>query len=169
MGVDGSAAGPGAVLSHHDAAALHGMRKPLESTKASVSTPSAARGTPRLWVYGRRRLIAALEAHEQRGASLTRSELEERFLDLTIDARLPPPELNVRAAGHHVDALWRDQRLVVELDGWAHHKERAAAAWDREKTNRLQAAGYRVLRFMHGDLVRRPDEVAAAIRGLLAR
>ena len=35
------AAGPGAVLSHRDAAALHGMRRPPESRKASVSTPSA--------------------------------------------------------------------------------------------------------------------------------
>jgi very-short-patch-repair endonuclease len=57
----------------------------------------------------------------------------------------------------------------VELDGWAHHKERAAAARDREKTNRLQVAGYLVLRFLHGDLVGRPAAVAEAIRAALAQ
>jgi Protein of unknown function (DUF559)/Transcriptional regulator, AbiEi antitoxin len=221
------AAGDGAVLSHRDAAALHGIRKPPESKKVSVSTPSAAKSTPVLWVHGRRRLtaedvatvrgipatspartlvdlaamlteadrrgrldpaavhrallrtkgrhghghrrlLAALGAHEQRGVTLLRSELEERFLDLIDRAGLPWPELNADAAGLEVDALWPAQRLVVELDGWAHHKERHAAAWDREKTNRLQLAGYDVLRFMHGDLVAGPGRVAGAICAALA-
>jgi very-short-patch-repair endonuclease len=119
---------------------------------------------------GHRRLLAALDAHVGAGATLVASELEERFLDLVLDADLPRPQLNVVvvAAGVRVDALWPEQRLVVELDGWAHHRERAAAAWDREKTNRLQLAGYDVLRFMHGDLVRGPGRVAGAIRAALA-
>jgi very-short-patch-repair endonuclease len=230
------AAGPGAVLSHRDAAALHGIRKPPESGKVTVTTPARARNTPALWVHGRRRLTAedvttvrgipvtspartlvdlapmltaaqiaatlgeadrkglldvaaldralcrtkgrhgqghrrlltALEAHEQRGITLLLSELEERFLDLVLDADLPRPQLNVPVDGVSVDALWPEQRLVVELDGWAYHRERAAAAWDREKTNRLQLAGYDVLRFMHGDLVHGADRVADAIRAALA-
>lgn len=230
------AAGPGAVLSHRDAAALHGIRKAPESKKVSVSTPSAAKSTPALRVHsrrrladedvatvqgipttspartlvdlapmltaaqlqatlgeadrrglldpaavhralrrtkgrhgqGHRRLLAALDAHEQRGVTLLRSELEERFLDLIDRAGLPWPELNADAAGLEVDALWPEQRLVVELDGWAHHKERHAAARDRDKTNRLQLAGYDVLRFMHGDLVHRPEHVAQTIRTALA-
>jgi very-short-patch-repair endonuclease len=117
---------------------------------------------------GHQRLHAVLDAHEQHGATLVASELEERFLDLVLDADLPRPQLNVPLAGVVVDALWPEQRLVVELDGWAHHRERAAAAWDREKTNRLQLAGYDVLRFMHGDLVRGPGRVANAIRVALA-
>jgi very-short-patch-repair endonuclease len=231
------AAGRGAVLSHRDAAALHGMRKPTESRKVSVSTPSAAKGTPQLWVYGRRllheedvtsvrgvpatspartlvdlaplltagqlaatlgetdrkglldvaavqralrrttgrhgqghqRLLTALVAHEQHGAALLWSELEERFLDLLHGASLPRPQFNVTVAGVRVDALWPEQRVIVELDGWAHHKERDAAAWDREKTNRLQLAGYQVLRFMHGDLVRTPERVAETIRAAFTR
>jgi very-short-patch-repair endonuclease len=95
--------------------------------------------------------------------------LEERFLDLLHRAGLPRPQFNVGIAGVRVDALWPEQRVIVELDGWAHHKERDAAAWDREKTNRLQIAGYEVLRFMHGDLVRRPVQVAQAIGALLSR
>lgn len=109
---------------------------------------------------GHARLKAALDAHVNQGTTLTRSELENRFLDLVLQARLPQPQLNAPAIDFSVDALWPDHHLVVELDGWAHHKERAAATWDREKTNRLQAAGYRVLRFMHGDVAHRPDYVA---------
>jgi predicted transcriptional regulator of viral defense system len=231
------AVGPGAVLSHRDAAALHGMRKPPESRKVSVTTGKDARGTAALWVFprrtlnvedrmlvsgipvtspartivdvapmlgagqlaatlgeadrrglfdveaveralrrtrgrhgqGYRRLATALDAHERHGAALLRSELEERFLDLVIEAGLPWPQLNAPAAGFEVDALWADRRVVVELDGWKDHKEREAAARDRDKTNRLQTAGYVVLRFMHGDLVTRPEAVVAAVREVLAR
>jgi predicted transcriptional regulator of viral defense system len=229
------AVGPGAVLSHRDAAALYGMRKPPESRKVSVTTSGDVRGTSELWVHGRRtltaedravvraipvtsaartivdlapmltaaqlqsalgeadrrglldmsaveralrrtkgrhgqghqRLLAALDAHEQHGAVLARSELEERFLDLVLNAGLPRPRLNAPAAGCEVDALWPDHRVVVELDGWAHHKEREAAARDRDKTNGLQLAGYLVLRFLHGDVAHRPSDVAAAIRDAL--
>jgi hypothetical protein len=229
------ATGPGAVLSHRDAAALHGIRKPPESAKVTVTATTNARSTAALWVHPRRRLAAvditvvraipvtspgrtlvdlaslltagqlaatlgeadrrglldpaavrralrrtrgrhgqgharlraALDAHAQHGAVLALSELEERFLDLLLDADLPRPLMNAPAAGFTVDALWPAARVVVELDGWAHHKEREAAARDRDKTNRLQLAGYRVLRFLHGDLVRRPADVAEAIRGAL--
>ncbi len=98
---------------------------------------------------------------------LLRSELEERFLDLVIGAGLSRPHLNAPAAGYQVDALWPDHRLVVELDGWLHHKEREAAAKDRRKTNRLQLAGYVVLRFLHADVVHRSAEVADEIRRAL--
>jgi hypothetical protein len=118
---------------------------------------------------GHRRLRDALDAHAKHGAVLARSWLEERFLDLVLTAGLPRPLLNAPAAGYEVDALWPDERLVVELDGWADHKERAAAARDREKTNRLQVAGFVVLRFMYGDVVGRPAQLAAAIRAAFAQ
>jgi len=117
---------------------------------------------------GHRRLLAALDEHERHGVTLLLSELEERFLDLVLDAGLPRPRLNATVASVRVDALWPAERVTVELDGWAHHKERDAAAWDREKTNRLQLAGYEVLRFMHGDLVHTPQRVAQTIRAALA-
>ena len=47
-GCGGAAAGPGAALSHRDAAALHGMRSPPESRKVSVD--AGRRGTRRVRV-----------------------------------------------------------------------------------------------------------------------
>jgi len=116
---------------------------------------------------GHRRMRAALAAHEQSGATLALSVLEERFLDLVLDACLPRPQLNAVIAGWKVDALWREARVVVELDGWAHHRGREQAARDRAKTNALQLAGYVTLRFLHADVVGRPAAVAAAIRDAL--
>lgn len=51
------ATGPGAVLSHRDAAALHGLRDG-GGTRIDVSTPAQRRSTKRIRVYGRRALDA---------------------------------------------------------------------------------------------------------------
>ena len=64
----------------------------------------------------------------------TRSELEERFLRLCDDHGIPRPETNARIEGFEVDFVWRDRRLVVEVDGYAHHRSPAAFERDRERT-----------------------------------
>jgi very-short-patch-repair endonuclease len=80
----------------------------------------------------------------------SRSELEARFAALLADTELPRPELNVLLDidGFKVEAdcLWRRQRLIVELDGGAAHRTRAAFEADRERDRRLQVAGWRVVR-----------------------
>jgi very-short-patch-repair endonuclease len=67
-----------------------------------------------------------------------------------------------------VDILFREQRLVLEIDGRAFHSDERAFQRDRSRQNRLIAQGYRVLRFTWVDVVRRPAEVVAAIRNALA-
>ena len=57
--------------------------------------------------------------------------------------------------------------LVVEVDGFAYHADRASYRNDRRRTNALTAAGYVVLRFSYEDLVHHPDRVLAAIRAVL--
>jgi very-short-patch-repair endonuclease len=97
----------------------------------------------------------------------TRSELEDRFLTLCRRHRLPVPEVNVLLLDFEVDALWRPQRLVAELDGFAYHRHRAAFERDRARDAALQAVGYRVVRFTHRRLEREPDAVAEQVRDLL--
>jgi hypothetical protein len=136
------AAGPTAVLSHREAAALHELGP-------------AARTTVDVTVAG------------QRGATVTRSPLEDRFL-LLLDAHdLPRPSANAWTESMEVDACWPDARLVVELDGWDSHHTRQAFQRDRTRSNDLQAEGWTVLRFTHADVVYRPADTAARVaRGL---
>jgi len=93
---------------------------------------------------GAARLRALVEGGE--GPAITRSEAEERFLALVRAAELPPPEVNVRVNDHEVDFLWRDEGLVVEIDGFRFHSSREAFERDRRRDARLQAAGVRVMR-----------------------
>jgi very-short-patch-repair endonuclease len=67
------------------------------------------------------------------------------------------------------DVVFERERLVVEVDGWAFHVTPERFQRDRERQNRLIAAGWTVLRFTWRDLTERPDQVIATIRATLAR
>ncbi len=97
----------------------------------------------------------------------TRSELERRFLDFCRGACLPLPETNVLVEGFEVDAVWRKEKLVVELDSYEFHGTRAAFERDRARDVTLQLAGYRVPRVTSRRLSADPVGLAAAIRALL--
>jgi very-short-patch-repair endonuclease/predicted transcriptional regulator of viral defense system len=116
---------------------------------------------------GSRQLRAVLSRHLV-GSTATRSELEERFLALCQRHRLPQPEVNVPLLEYIVDFLWREPRLIVEVDGRAAHGTRLAFQTDRDRDGRLAVAGYRVVRFTWWDVVRRSVVVADRIRRLLA-
>jgi very-short-patch-repair endonuclease len=59
--------------------------------------------------------------------------------------------------------VWRDRRLIVEVDGYAYHRSPQAFEDDRERDVRLQVAGWRVLRFTWTQITRRGAWVAASI------
>jgi very-short-patch-repair endonuclease len=106
-------------------------------------------------------LRALLDRNE--GPAFTRSEAEERLLALVRAARLPHPELNVRVSGHEVDFLWRDARLVVEVDGFANHRTRAAFEHDRLRDAQLQGAGLTVMRVTWRQIVAEPEALLARL------
>ena len=99
----------------------------------------------------------------------TQSHLEDRLLDICDRHRIERPLTQQPLLGRRVDFLWPHARLVVETDGWEAHHTRAAFQADRNSTNRLQLAGYSVLRFTYSDVARRPAQVAGLIRDALAR
>lgn len=101
------------------------------------------------------------------GAAATRSGLEHRFLALCREAGLPPPAVNIRVAGLEADTAWLEAGLIVELDGHAYHRTRAAFERDRARDTTLQLAGFRVLRITHRRLEQEPAAVLAAVRSLL--
>jgi very-short-patch-repair endonuclease len=100
--------------------------------------------------------------------AFTRSEAEQRFLQIVRRARMPQPGVNARLNGFEVDFHWRDQR-VVEIDGLAYHSSRSAQRRDRQRDTALAAAGYRVLRFTWDDVTRQIEAVVAQVSAALAR
>jgi very-short-patch-repair endonuclease len=107
---------------------------------------------------------------QQRGNStVTRSQAEERMLELVRAANFPPPETNVRVNGYEVDFLWRPQRLIVEIDGYAYHSSRSAFERDRAKDAALAAAGYLVIRITWLQMGREPYVVVARLAQALAQ
>ncbi len=111
---------------------------------------------------GSARLRYALERHQPRLAR-ARSPLEVRFLLLCESAGIPLPEVNVRMAGWKVDALWRRERLAVELDAYGNHHTRAQIDRDRRKELRLRALGFTVVRYSEQQLDDEPEAVIADV------
>jgi very-short-patch-repair endonuclease len=115
---------------------------------------------------GAARLRLALARHEPRIA-MTRSELERRLLAECEAAGIALPEVNVVIEGWTVDALWRRERVVVELDGRDNHSSPGQMERDRRKDLQLRAAGYVVLRYTWAQLIFEAPAVMADLRAAL--
>ena len=63
-----------------------------------------------------------------------------------------------------LDFLFRDARLVVEVDGAEFHAGFTDRLADRSRDDRLRKAGWAVMRFGWTDVVDRPGAVAAIVR-----
>lgn len=126
--------------------------------QAALVRSPGRRGGPRV-----RRLLA-----ETYGPSITRSEAERRLLELLALAGLSTPETNVKVGGYEVDVLWRAERLVVEVDGYAFHGTRTAFERDRLRDAELQASGLAVLRVTWRQIVDTPETTVARIARVLA-
>ena len=98
----------------------------------------------------------------------TRSDWEDFFPAWCEQHALPPPVMNAMVAGHEVDALFPDEKVIVELDSWEFHgKARKPFEDDRAKSNALQLAGYRVIRVTSW-MLDRPDALRAQLVELFA-
>lgn len=124
--------------------------------------------------YPGRRGSAALkailaEADQVRG--VVRKELEERFVAVLAGTDLPRPQRNVNLAVgdrfFEIDCLWREQRLIVELDGRATHGTARAFEGDREKDRLLLVEGWHVVRITWRQLRDDAPAVVADLRRLL--
>jgi very-short-patch-repair endonuclease len=108
-----------------------------------------------------------LPMDEQFDSDRARSDLEKAMLALCRRHRLPAPDVNVKVDCYEVDFLWREQRLVVEVDGWEAHRGRSAFEEDRARDARLAVLGFHVLRFTWRQLTSERAQVARTIRALL--
>jgi very-short-patch-repair endonuclease len=112
--------------------------------------------------------VRAVIAEMTGPAPWLQSKLEETFAELIRGSDLPDYEANVMVEGEVVDALWRQERIIVELDGFAFHKSRSRFEADRRRDAKLMVAGYRVLRITQERLTNEPEAVLAEIRALLS-
>ncbi|MGI8412967.1 MAG: type IV toxin-antitoxin system AbiEi family antitoxin domain-containing protein [Solirubrobacteraceae bacterium] len=118
-------------------------------------------------------LVRAVLDEHYPGATVTWSELEERFLALCVTAGLPLPEVNAwivlpdGGPALRVDFAWRAQRVVVETDGHAVHRTRQAFERDKQRDLRLTLARWRPLRLTWRQIVRQAETVAATMVAVL--
>jgi very-short-patch-repair endonuclease len=224
------ACGPGTVLSHLEAAALHDLRQ-IGSGPVNVTAPgrhelagirchwartldrhdtTTVDGIPvttlaRTYLdlaeaLNHRRLLEALEAGQRQNkldrhaieaviarnpgrhgitplqdaiAELTdeppliQSPLEHAFREIIRRHHLPQPQFNVYVEGELVDVVWREHRLVVEVDSWGYHRGKRSFENDRRRGNKLLRARWRLARFTDAQVTFGPDGVGVELSELL--
>ncbi len=97
----------------------------------------------------------------------TRSDLEDAFVEFARRYGLPDPEINACLNGREVDALFREQRIIVELDSWEFHSDRASFESDRSRDADLLATGYQTLRVTDERFKQDPEHEARRLRAIL--
>ncbi len=117
----------------------------------------------------RRRGLRTLRSLLSAGPVRVRSGRETDMLFVSRLAGLPEPIVNGFVAGIEVDFHWPDLRLVVEVDGYRFHGGRERANNDRDREQRLLAAGWPVARFTRDQLVADPDDCARRLAAIAAR
>jgi very-short-patch-repair endonuclease len=81
------------------------------------------------------------------------------------------PNYRVIVAGSiraRVDVAFVEQRIAIEVDGYAYHSRSGAFQHDRSRQNLLTLLGWTVLRFTWADLTERPDYVIRTITSAMA-
>jgi hypothetical protein len=117
--------------------------------------------------------IRAVLAEHYIGSTATESELEEAFLALCRRIQLPPPQLQQwltlpdGGSPIRVDFLWREQRVVVEVDGRKFHGTRQARPRDARKDQRLTVHGWRPIRTDARQILHQPSDLEMTLTALL--
>jgi very-short-patch-repair endonuclease len=147
-----------ATLDHHGLKRVwqEAQRRQLLDVKAIRPLTSQPR-------KGISKLSALVEDHED--APDTHTEFEHRFHDFITKRDIPTPAYNVALHGYVVDALYRHERLIIELDSRAYHWHRAEEDHDRDAE--LLTHGYRTYRITWRALTSSPDKVERRIRRML--
>ena len=105
---------------------------------------------------------------DETAMAISRSRAEKALLRLIRDARLPLPETNVRFGRFEADFVWREQRLIVELDSATYHSGPGVFQRDREKDFVFRSAGFDVLRPTRHHVVHKPARVLVLLAWALA-
>ena len=102
-------------------------------------------------------------------ARISRSRAERAFIKLIRDARLPLPEVNQPLGRYEPDFMWREERLIVELDSYRFHGGPTGFHKDHEKDLFYRDAGFDVLRPTRNHVVHQPARVLVSVVRALER
>jgi hypothetical protein len=97
----------------------------------------------------------------------TRSAFEDEFRKFAERFGLPSPEINARVSGREVDALFRAEGVIVELDGYRYHGGHEAFERDRERDAASLDEGYETVRITWQRLSASPAREARRLERIL--
>jgi very-short-patch-repair endonuclease len=128
-------------------------------------------GTIPPYLLRRARRQAELKGIRLKGSEgrRARSDLEEDFFALCRHNHLPLPETNVKIGRWEVDFLWREQRLIVEIDSFLYHRGSVAFQDDHARDLDFRQLGFTVLRYSELQLEEEPARVVADVAAALGR
>lgn len=98
-----------------------------------------------------------------------RSGWEDDFPAFCADHGLPAPVMGAPLCGYIVDALFVEERVIVELDSWPFHQGKIAFETDRERDAETLARGFVTVRVTGDRLDQRPREEAERLHAILAQ
>jgi very-short-patch-repair endonuclease len=140
---------------------LYGARQVVPA-KAGGDRRDAEAGAGPLWIA------------PWRGSPHPLSDIERRLAAaLEGDSELAPLfafnrcVATVRGSRPRVDLVWMAGRLVVELDGYGSHGNRAAFIYDRQRDYELSLSGYTVLRLANDEVEQDCGKAIDKIRDLV--
>lgn len=89
-----------------------------------------------------------------------------------VKAGLPEPEINGEIFDDHGawlargDLVYREQKVLVEYDGWQHERDAKQRQWDGIRREQLEAAGWRVVVITTADMSQ-PSRIVTRVRQAL--
>ena len=163
-----------AILDYAETASLTELSRAIsEAEVLELATPDEIRAliarTPGR--RGTRKVIYTLGRH---AGPVVLHEGVERMAYAIIDKTpIRNPETNASIVGVKVDLLWREEKLVVELDSGRYHGVPAAVDRDRRKEAHLRKNDCELLRYSYWQIKEEPHffvaEVAAKLEQLRAQ
>lgn len=122
--------------------------------------------------HRRRRGVRAFRQLLKQVEPASESQMESRLRMLLVLAGLPRPQAQADLHDHRgnviarADLFYPQAHLAIEYDGATH---RESLLEDNRRQNQVLGAGYRLLRFAAGDVLRAPDSVVGEVRQALLR
>ena len=114
------------------------LDRSLQSAEVTVPSLRAAldRNSGRYGMAEARRIVEVVESD-------TESEAERRFADLMRVEGISGWAMQVPIGRYRADFTWLAEKLVVEVDGWAFHKDAVRFQSDHDKRNAFTRQDWR--------------------------